>query len=137
MTIIRTLLTVLAITCLAISGFAGEDSKLTLTSSSRETTKSMKIAGIDVILRHTTANEVVSAIMFIKGGTCVLPAGTSSAIEGMSLKVAAESGPASSSKEEYQRKLSSMVSTIAGGGGRDYSTLSMRCVREHFADTWN
>lgn len=136
MTINRTLLTVLAIACFAISGFAGEDSKLTLTSSSRETTKSMKIAGIDVILRHTTANEVVSAIMFIRGGTCVLPAGTSSAIEGMALKVASESGSSASSKEEYQRKLSGMVSTISGDGGRDYSKLSMRCVREHFADTW-
>ncbi|HET7153253.1 MAG TPA: pitrilysin family protein [Candidatus Kapabacteria bacterium] len=96
-----------------------------------------KAGGIDVILQPTTANEVISGILFVKGGSSYLPADQSPAIEQVSLGVAAESGTTKFSKDDYQTKLNRMVSTISGSGGKDYSTMSFHCVREHFDDTWN
>jgi zinc protease len=95
------------------------------------------VGGIDVILQPTTANEVVSGILFIKGGSSYLPASETVAIEQLSLGVATESGSTKYSKDDYQRKLNRMVSTITGSGGEDYSDVSFHCVREHFTDTWN
>lgn len=109
---------------------------IVLPATAKEDAKMMKVAGIDVIMRRNTANEVVSAMLFVKGGTSALPPTMSTALEGMTLSVAAESGSMKYSKDEYQRKLASMVSSIDGGGGRDFSTLSLHCVREHFHDTW-
>ncbi|HZV13654.1 MAG TPA: pitrilysin family protein [Candidatus Kapabacteria bacterium] len=95
------------------------------------------VGGIDVVLQPTTANEVISGILFIKGGTSYLPSNETVAIEQLSLGVAAESGSTKYTKDDYQKKLNRMVSTISGSGGQDYSTMSLRCVREHFNDTWN
>lgn len=121
---LRRILAGLVLACIALPGLAKDEAKL------------LKIGGIDVILRTTTANEVVAAELFIKGGTTAVPENMSVSIEGMALGVAAESGSMKYSKDEYQRKLAGMVSTIGGAGMNDYSTFSMRCVREHFKDTW-
>ncbi len=121
---LRTTLAGLVLACIALTASAAEDAKM------------MKIAGIDVIQRTTTANEVIAVDLFIKGGLTVLPMTKSAALEGMALSVAAESGSMKYSKDDYQRKLASMVSSIGGSGGTDYSTFSMGCVREHFKDTW-
>src|SRR5579883_1402289 len=82
------------------------------------------VGGIDVVLQPTTANEVISGILFIKGGTSYLPSNETVAIEQLSLGVAAESGSTKYTKDDYQKKLNRMVSTISGSGGQDYSTMS-------------
>ncbi len=106
-------------------------------ATAQSDTHAFNVDGIDVILRPVAANNVVSVICFIKGGTSYLPATESVALEGLTLGIAASSGTTGMTKDQYQNKLTKMVSTIAGSAGDDYSTFSFRSVKESFSDTWD
>ncbi|HVZ40223.1 MAG TPA: insulinase family protein [Candidatus Kapabacteria bacterium] len=92
------------------------------------------VAGIHVITRPSgPANHVIVAKLFIRGGTSVLPKDVSPIVEDLALDVAALSGPQGVDRAAYQRELQRMVTTIGPDGGRDFSTMTLRCVDE----TWN
>jgi zinc protease len=99
--------------------------------------KMFNVNGIDVILRQSKANQVIAANLFIKGGTVATPNEVTIAIEGMALGITSESGPADMTKDAFQRKMEGMVSSIGGSASKDYSTMSMRCVKLHFGETWD
>ena len=96
------------------------------------------VNGIDVILRPTgKANHVIAAKLFIRGGVTALPAGASPALEELALQVPPLSGPQGMSRAEYRRKIDRMVTGIGPGAGRDFSTMTLRCVDEKFEESWD
>lgn len=96
------------------------------------------VGGVDVILRPTgKANHVISAKLFIRGAITALPQGASPALEELALQVPPLSGPQGMTKSEYRRKIDRMVTGIGPGAGRDFSTMTLRCVDEKFNESWD
>ena len=99
--------------------------------------KEFTVNGLEVILRPTgAANHVIAAKLFIKGGVTVLPRGISPAVEDLALDLPPLSGPAEMTKAEYRRVLDRMVTGIIPAAGRDFSTMTLRCVDENFDPSW-
>ncbi len=96
-----------------------------------------EVDGVDVLLRQSTAAPVVSVVMLIKGGSSVLPADVPISTEYFAMTLAAGSGPRRVGKSWFRRQMVRMGSQIGGDDGRDFSSLSMRCVRENFDTTWS
>ncbi len=99
--------------------------------------KQFNAGGVEVILRPSgQANHVVVSKLFIRGGTSALPNGVSPAVEDLSLQIPALSGPQGIDRAAYQRELQRMVISIAPATGRDFATMTLRCVDETFDRSW-
>ena len=94
------------------------------------------VGGIDVLLRESKETPVVTAILFIKGGSSAMPETESPATETFAMRLIPESGSAFTSKQRFRRVILRMGSGYGGSDGRDFSLLTMRSTREHFDTTW-
>lgn len=94
------------------------------------------VDGIDVLLRESKEAPVVTAVLFIRGGTSVVPENEPAATEYFAMNLIPESGSALTSKQRFRRVETRMGSGIGGSDGRDFSVLSMRSTRENFDTTW-
>ncbi|HVK38534.1 MAG TPA: pitrilysin family protein [Candidatus Kapabacteria bacterium] len=100
--------------------------------------KEFTVGGIDVILRPTgKANHVIAAKLFIRGAVTALPEGASPALEELALALPPMSGPKGMTKVEYRRTIDRMVTGIIPGAGRDFSTMTLRCIDEKFNESWD
>ena len=89
-----------------------------------------------MLLRDSKETPVVTAILFIKGGSSAVPANESPASESFAMRLIPESGSELTSKQHFRRVMLRMVSAFGGQDGRDFSVLTMRSTREHFDTTW-
>jgi len=94
-----------------------------------------EVGPLTVLHKRTPANEVVSAKVYIDGGSANLTASTAG-IEQLALKLSTEGGTESTPKDEFTSKLDSMGSSVRTFTGRDYSGYELRCVTKHFAESW-
>ena len=94
------------------------------------------VDGINVLLRESKEAPVVTAVLYIKGGTstCLPPNLLRQNI--LPCQLFPEAVQRSRSKQRYRRVILRMGSGIGGSDGRDYSVLEMRSTREHFDTTW-
>ncbi len=100
--------------------------------------KEFDVNGLKVILRPTgAANHVIAAKLFIKGGVAALPEDVSLAVEDLALQVPPLSGPQGMTKNAYRRLVDRMVTTISSDDGRDFSTMTLRCIDEKFDTSWS
>lgn len=101
-----------------------------------EQVQEFTVDGIDVILRGTPNSAVMSALMFIKGGSSVLPADQPISTEYFAMAVAPASGTKNFSKGFLRRRMQYLGTYIAGEDTRDYSIMTLRSVREAFDTSW-
>ena len=94
------------------------------------------VDGIDVLLRESKETPVVTAILYIKGGTSYIPESEPVSTEYFALSLIPESGTQLTSKRRFRRVINRMGSGIAGSDGRDYSDILMRSTSENFDTTW-
>ena len=94
------------------------------------------VADIHVLMRQSTAAPVVSAILFIKGGSSSISPNMPVSTEFFAMNVAAASGSQRTGKGWFRRKMVAMGTNITGESGNDYSALSMHCTRENFDTSW-
>ena len=94
------------------------------------------VDGIDVLLRDSKETPVVTAILYIKGGTSYIPESIPVSTEYFAMSIIPESGSALTSKQRFRRVMNRMGSGIAGSDGRDYSDIVMRSTSENFDTTW-
>lgn len=92
------------------------------------------VDGIPVILRHNTANEVVSANVYLLGGTRQLTPQTAG-IEGL-LLVASERGTRHFPGAQARQRTARLGSTISLDAGEDWSVIGLRAIRATFEPTW-
>ena len=134
------LVTVLLLTATAFMGCAtAKRTTSAAISNSRSVVSDVQefdIDGIPVLLRTSTAAPVVSAILFIKGGSTALRPDQPISLEKYALNVASSSGSQRIGKSWFRRKMVSMGSGISGDDGRDFSAISLRCTRENFDTSW-
>ena len=94
-----------------------------------------EVAGIPVILKQVTANEVVAVRLYIKGGSASLtPA--NAGIERMML-AAATQGTAKYDKDKFTALSTETGTNIGSESTMDFSVLTMQGVRQNWNTAWD
>ncbi|MEP6779317.1 MAG: insulinase family protein, partial [Gemmatimonadaceae bacterium] len=107
---------------------------LAKSSGSDTLTSKFTVAGIPVILRQVTANNVVAANLYLLGGVRQLTAETQG-IEALLLE-STEAGTRKYPKDLLRLKMSRLGSTIAVSPGIDWTTIGLRSTTGGFDSTW-
>ena len=97
---------------------------------------SFRVGEVDVVHMPTPANEVVSARLYLRGGSANFD-DPLQGIERLALAVATNGGTESTPKDEFNARLDAVGSSIGFTTNRDYSGYTMRSVRDHFDETWD
>lgn len=97
-------------------------------------TSKFDVAGIPVILRRVSANNVVAANLYLLGGTRQLTAGTQG-IETLLLE-ASERGTAKYPRDVLRTKMAQLGSAIGVGANADWTTISLRATTTGLDSTW-
>lgn len=93
------------------------------------------VAGIPVILKPITANEVVAVRLYIKGGAANL-APANAGIESMMLATSTQ-GTAKYDKDAFAALSTETGTAIQSLATMDYSVLTMQGVRENWNKAWD
>lgn len=97
-------------------------------------TTKFDVAGIPVILRRVSANNVVAANLYLLGGVRQLTPATQG-IENFLLE-ASERGTAKYPRDVLRGKMAQLGSTIAVGPGVDWTAIGLRSTVGNFDSTW-
>src|SRR4026207_1725198 len=93
------------------------------------------IAGIPVIHKRVTANDVVAVQVYLKGGSAALtPA--NAGIENL-MGDAATKGTEKYNKDQFNALATSTGTTIGASAGYDWTTFTMQSVRQNWAQSWD
>ena len=101
-----------------------------------EQVQEFNVEGIDVILRGNPHSAVMSALMFVKGGSSALSLDEPISTEYFAMAVAPASGTKNFSKGFLRRRMQYLGTFIIGEDTRDYSVMTLRSVRESFDTSW-
>jgi zinc protease len=105
-----------------------------ITSPTDTLTSKFDVAGIPVILRRVSANNVVAANLYLLGGTRQLTAGNQG-IETLLLE-ASERGTAKYPRDVLRTKMARLGSAIGVGANSDWTTISLRATTTGLDSTW-
>jgi zinc protease len=105
-----------------------------ITSPTDTLTSKFDVAGIPVILRRVTANNVVAANLYLLGGTRQLTA-ANQGIETLLLE-ASERGTAKYPRDVLRTKMARLGSAIGVGANADWTTISLRATTTGLDSTW-
>lgn len=107
----------------------------TATKSAEDTlTSKFEVAGIPVILRQVTANNVVAANLYLLGGVRQLTPETQG-IEMLMLE-ATEYGTKKYPKNVLRQKMARLGSAVGVSPGIDWTTVAVRATTTGFDSTW-
>lgn len=105
-----------------------------VTSPTDTLTSKFNVAGIPVILRRVSANNVVAANLYLLGGTRQLTA-ANQGIETLLLE-ASERGTAKYPRDVLRAKMARLGSAIGVGANADWTTMSLRATTTGLDSTW-
>ena len=111
-----------------------DDLSPAITSPTDTLTSKFDVAGIPVILRRVSANNVVAANLYLLGGTRQLTARTQG-IETLLLE-ASERGTAKYPRDVLRTKMAQLGSAIGVGANADWTTISLRATTTGLDSTW-
>ena len=97
-------------------------------------TTSYEVAGVRVIHRFVTANEVVAANIYLLGGTRQLTPATAG-IEQLLLEVSGY-GTRRYPRDTLRRRMAALGSTIEVAAGVDWTRIGLRATSATFDSTW-
>lgn len=97
-------------------------------------TSSFEVDGVRVILRESTANNVVAANLYLLGGSRQVTA-ANAGIEPLLLEVS-DRGTKKYPKITLRRKMSRLGSEIETGASDDWTMFGIRATKEVFDSTW-
>src|SRR6478672_595191 len=98
-------------------------------------TSSFDVAGVKVILRQISGNDVVAANLYLLGGTRQVTAATSG-IEPFLLEVS-ERGTQRYSRDRLRRTMAQLGTEIVVEPSYDWTVFGIRSTREAFDSTWS
>ena len=105
-----------------------------VTSPTDTLTSKFDVAGIPVILRRVSANNVVAANLYLLGGTRQLTA-ANQGIETLLLE-ASERGTAKYPRDVLRTTMARLGSAIGVGANADWTTISLRATTTGLDSTW-
>jgi zinc protease len=97
--------------------------------------ESFTVNGLKVILKQSTATDIVSANMYFRGGTTAIRL-DQAGIEQVSLTVAVRASE-HYPKEKLNAALERMSSQLSSTAGLDFSSINLLCVTQNFAPSWD
>lgn len=97
-------------------------------------TNSFDVSGVQVILRQSTANNVVAANLYLLGGTSQITA-ANAGIELLLLEVS-DRGTKTYSRAVLRRKMSALGSDIVTSATDDWTMFGIRATTEVLDSTW-
>jgi len=92
-------------------------------------------AGIPVILKPVTANDVIAVRLYIRGGSSNLTP-SNAGIESFMLE-AATHGTAKYTKDAFNERLTETGTSVSSDAGYDYSLMALQAVRQHWNEAWD
>lgn len=98
--------------------------------------KAFRIGDLRVLHKKTTANTVVQARVYIKGGLANLTDSTAG-IELLALRVATNGGTQETPKDEFNSKLDATGASVFSFTDRDYSGYGLKTLTDHFDQNWD
>jgi zinc protease len=108
---------------------------LVISAQAANEINSFKVNGLKVVLKENTANEIISAQLYIRGGALNLSAETQG-IEQFIFDCALK-GSHKYPKDELNIILDKTAAQINGTAGRDFSLFSLRTIKSNFDLTWD
>ncbi|MDP9205637.1 MAG: insulinase family protein [Gemmatimonadota bacterium] len=93
------------------------------------------VAGIPVILKPVTANDIVAVTLYIRGGSSNLTP-SNAGIEHFMLETATH-GTAKYTKDALNERLTETGTSISSDAGYDYSSMALQGVRQHWNEAWD
>jgi len=97
--------------------------------------ESFSINGLKVLLKKNTANNIISAQLYLRGGCLNLNESTQG-IEPL-LFNSAFKGSKKYPKDELNRILDRTAAQLNTVSGKDYTSVNLRCIRRYFNETWD
>lgn len=114
---------------------AALSSVATVSSAQRVAASKFQVAGIPVILKPVTANDVIAVRLYIRGGSSNLTP-SNAGIESFMLE-AATHGTAKYTKDAFNERLTETGTSISSDAGYDYSAMALQAVRQHWNEAWD
>ncbi len=93
------------------------------------------IAGIPVIHKRVTANDVIAVQVYLRGGSAALTPETAG-IENL-LGASIDKGTTKYNKDAFNALATSTGTTIGASAGLDWTTFTLQGVRQNWADAWD
>ncbi|MEO5683607.1 MAG: pitrilysin family protein [Chitinophagaceae bacterium] len=97
----------------------------------QSSTKEINYEGLKIIFKKTP-KEVVTASLFIKGGTANITA-AQQGLEPLALTLALDGGTKSMNKDDFAAKADKLGTSFGATASKDFSKMTMTCLK----DTWN
>ncbi|MEP6748315.1 MAG: pitrilysin family protein [Bacteroidota bacterium] len=97
-------------------------------------TKEINYEGLKIIFKKTP-KEVVTASLFIKGGTAnVIEA--QQGIEALALSLAMSGGTKTTDKDAFAAEADNLGTSFNASASKDYSRLTMTCLKDNWDKSW-
>lgn len=96
--------------------------------------RKFKVGGLNIILTEIPQSDIVSVGFYQKGGVAYTPE-KQAGIEQLLLSVMPK-GSEQYDKETLQSLTEAMGTEISGAAGKDYASLSLRCLSQAFEASW-
>ncbi|MFC2103606.1 M16 family metallopeptidase [Bacteroidota bacterium] len=103
-------------------------------SLSAQNVQSFTVNGLKVIFKQNTANDIISANMYYRGGVTNLTE-DNAGLEALTLVVSTKAS-INYPKDKLNEALESMNSVISSNSNFDYSQISLLYVKQNFVKSW-
>ncbi|MFM2359457.1 MAG: hypothetical protein RLY16_1450 [Bacteroidota bacterium] len=94
----------------------------------------LNIGGVKVIVQPS-GNEIVEIQTVIKGGVQNYSV-AQQGIESLAINALTECGNKKMDKNAFKNELDKVSAQIGGNSGKDYSTISLNCIKSDFSKVW-
>jgi zinc protease len=106
----------------------------TAVSMAQTGTKEINYEGLKIIFKKTP-KEVVTASLFIKGGTANITE-AQQGLEALALSVAMSGGTQTMNKDAFAAQADNLGTSFTATASKDYSRLTMTCLKENWEKSW-
>ncbi|MEP7279979.1 MAG: insulinase family protein, partial [Bacteroidota bacterium] len=97
-------------------------------------TKEINYEGLKIIFKKTS-KEVVTASLFIKGGTANITE-AQQGLEDLALSLAMSGGTKTMDKDAFAEAADNLGTDFAATASKDYSRLTMTCLKDNWDKSW-
>ena len=97
-------------------------------------TKEINYEGLKIIFKKTP-KEVVTASLFIKGGTANITE-AQQGLEALALNLAMSGGTITMDKDAFAAQADNLGTSFNASASKDYSRLTMTCLKENWDKSW-
>ena len=108
---------------------------LPLAAGAQSTTREINYEGLKIIFKKTP-KEVITASLFIKGGTANITE-AQQGLEALSLSLAMSGGTTSMNKDSFASQADNLGTSFTATASKDYSRVTMTCLKDNWDKSWS